>query len=245
MDNDIQNLKVCSWNVAGVVDKLQNVDILSFVLKFHVIWLLETKTSYCFNVPGFKVFQNPSKVNEKRGGVALLIKCSILKYVKNVDTTTEGQIWLELSCFASLVFGGGIYSPQDSPYFEPSFFSNLVAKIMGYSRVVILGDFNSRVAKPVLANCDDFIYEYRGIKDLTLNSHGRHLIEICKSTDMVICNHLDTGEKVLGGDLSYKQGATWKSEIDLCLIKHDMVNLIHELYVHQEITGSDHSPFKH
>ena len=242
MESDLQNLRVCSWNIGGVADKLQNTDILSFILKFHIVWLLETKTSFCFNVPGFKVYQNPSKVNDKRGEVLLLIKCSILKYVKNVDITMEGQIWLELSCFTSLVFGG-VYIPlEDSPYFEPSFFGNMVAKIMSHSRVVILGDFNSRVAEPALANCDDIVYRYVGIKDFTLNNHGRHLIEICKSTNIVIGNHLDIGERILGGDLSYRQGSIWKSEIDICLIKQEIIDVIEEVYVHQEIAGSDHAP---
>lgn len=59
-------IRLCSWNIGGVKDKLQNNNILSFILNFHIIWLLETKSSQKFGVPGYTVYHNPSKANEKK-----------------------------------------------------------------------------------------------------------------------------------------------------------------------------------
>ena len=39
---------------------------------------------------------------------------------------------------------------------------------MEYSRIVVMGDFDSRVAKPVLTSCDNVVYEYSGTKEFTL-----------------------------------------------------------------------------
>ena len=85
---------------------------MSFIREFHVIWLLETKTALKFGVPGYNVYLNPSKLNVKRGGIAMLLKCSLEKYVKKIEMSVEGQIWLELSCYPEHMLGGN-YIPQE------------------------------------------------------------------------------------------------------------------------------------
>ena len=67
-------------------------DIFSFVNKFHIVWLLEIKTTSCIGVPGFHTYHNPSRYGGRRGGVAILVKYSLLKYVKSANTSTEGLI---------------------------------------------------------------------------------------------------------------------------------------------------------
>ena len=228
--------------MAGVRDKLQDEDVLSFILDFDLVWLLETKTALNFNVPGYNVYLNPSKLNVKRGGVAMLLKCSFLKYVKNIDMSCEGQIWLELSCYPEYIFGGIYISPNDSPYFEPALFGSLMSNTMQYSKVIIMGDFNSRVGEPSMVYTNENVYEYSGIKDVTLNANGKQLLDICKASEMVVANHLVVGNKTLGGNLSYRQGENWVSEIDLCLIKSKIVGVIQDVIVDQRIHGSDHAP---
>ena len=49
-------------------------------------------------------------------------------------------------------------------------------------------------------------------------------------------------DKTLGGDLSFRRGNTWVSEIDLCLAKNECMSLMKELIVDQSIKGSDHAP---
>lgn len=219
-----------------------NRDILSFILGFHVIWLLETKTACNFSVPGYYVYQNPSGLNAKRGGIAMLLKCFLIDYVKEIDTGTEGQIWLELSCYPDYKFGGVYIPPKDSPYYEPSMFGALLANIMQRSRVVIMGDLNSRVGVPYLTDLGDKPYQYNETRDFVVNDNGKQLLDICKNSEMLIANHLVIGDKILGGNLSYKQGSRWISEIDLCLVKSEIVKEIESVSVEQGIHGSDHAP---
>ena len=42
--------------------------------------------------------------------------------------------------------------------------------------------------------------------------------------------------------MSYRKGERWISEIDLCLIHEDVLNVLSEVDVKQEIGGSDHAP---
>ena len=72
MNNSLLTLILCSSNIAGVSDKLQDENVMSFIREFHVIWLLETKTALKFGVPGYNVYLNPSKLNVKCGGIAVI-----------------------------------------------------------------------------------------------------------------------------------------------------------------------------
>lgn len=65
---------------------------------------------------------------------------------------------------------------------------------------------------------------------------------MCKEKSLVIANHLSYGNKSLGGNLSYRKGKKWISELDLCLIHEKSLPLIKEVIVRQEVKGSDHAP---
>lgn len=83
---------MCSWNIAGVRDKLQKPDILRFLLVFHTVWLFEMKTNSQIHVPGFTVYSNSSRHHQHRGGVMMLVKNSLVSCVAHVDMSFEGQI---------------------------------------------------------------------------------------------------------------------------------------------------------
>ena len=71
---------------------MQDPSILSFLLPFHLVWLLETKTCRNISVPGFKVFSNPSRLGDHRGVIIMLLKQALVEFVRNVDMSVEGQI---------------------------------------------------------------------------------------------------------------------------------------------------------
>ena len=233
---------MCCWNVAGVRDKMNNQEILSFVLNFHIVWLLEIKTTAKINVPGFHTFQNSSIYCGNRGGVAMLVKYSLLDFIKFVNMNSEGQIWVELSCYPGFVFGGVYIPPSDSPYFVPTCFGNLGAVMNEHENVVALGDFNSRVGIPLLCNENFVPYTYSGVIDLYINGSGRQLLNMCQSNNMVIGNHLVYGEHTFGGGLSFRRGSNWVSEIDLCITSEKVLNHLKCVEISQNILGSDHAP---
>lgn len=172
----------------------------------------------------------------------MLVKYSLMNYVHKVDMTVEGQIWIELTCFPEYKFGGVYIPPEDSLYFEQVLFGLLSGNVQNHSKVVILGDFNSRVSIPDLLDVDGRQCEYRGVKDLVLNNNGKRLLDICRNDDLVVANHLRFEGKQFGGNMSYKQGMNWISELDLCLIKEKALPALQHLEINHDVQGSDHAP---
>ena len=107
---------------------------------FDIIWILESKQVQSSSVPGFSVYQNESRHGKHRGGVMLLVKYSLQKFITNINLTLESQIWLELSCFPNTMFGG-VYNPPDcSPYYEQSIIGNVYAQTNVKESTVVLGE---------------------------------------------------------------------------------------------------------
>ena len=118
----------------------------------------------------------------------------------------------------------------------------MCAQINDIEKVVIMGDFNARVGKPDMLNTHGEKLEYADICDMTQTAPGKSLINLCKENSLVVANHLCYGNKKLGGNLSYRKGNNWISELDLCLVHERCLPLVKELITRQEIRGSDHAP---
>ena len=205
-------------------------------------WLSETKICYNVSVPGFHVFYNPSKHGSHRGGIMLLIKEKLLEYVKCVDMYSEGQIWVTLAFIVPYKLGGVYIPPDDSPYFQQADIGSMESHVLESGNTIVMGDLNARVAVPKLSNSDNVPYVYSGVVDNIVNARGRTLLRMCNNNDMVIANHLLHNGRQLGGDLSFKRGNTWVSEIDTCLAKQECIDQILEVHTHQGMRGSDHAP---
>ena len=200
------------------------------------------KHAFRSSVPGFDIYYNKSKRGEHRGGVMMLVKCSISKYITKVDMDTEDMVWLELSLCAGVKLGGVYIPPSDSQYFDMSQFSFLCAKCIESEKVVLMGDLNARVGNPYITGHDGSVKEYGDVKDDTVNAHGRLLIKLCNNCDMAVVNHLENLNTKFGGNLSFKKRNVWISEIDLCVAKNICVPYVKSLKVNQSISGSDHAP---
>ena len=167
------------------------------------------------SVPGFQVYMNKSRKNSRRGGIMMLIKCALVPFITQVNMSIEGQIWVKLSCCAEVWFGGVYIPPDDSPYHDPALLGALEGQVKDCDRVIVLGDLNARVGVPVNRNIEGKRFEYMNVKDDTVNSMGRALMNVCLENKMLIANHLKWDQTHLGGDLSFKR-SQWISEIDLC-----------------------------
>ena len=206
------------------------------------MWITETKKCFNVNVPGFRLYYNPSKLGNHRGGIIMLIKDKICDFIKSIDMETEGQIWIVLNFLVSYKLGGVYIPPDGSPYYQASDMGALASHTRDTGNVLVMGDLNARVAAPYLSNADGVPYVYSGVVDNTLNARGRSLINMCDNNDMIIANHLQYGGNHLGGNLSFKRGDQWISELDLCLAKQECLSQITELEIRQDIVGSDHAP---
>ena len=67
-----RELKLCSWNIAGLRGKLEKKVIFDFIQGFDVVWLLESKEYFHVSVPGFMVYCNISakRYGQRRSGDA-------------------------------------------------------------------------------------------------------------------------------------------------------------------------------
>ncbi|KAK8376614.1 hypothetical protein O3P69_009908 [Scylla paramamosain] len=124
----------------------------------------------------------------------------------------------------------------------PAQYEALVRHMTDRDRVIALGDFNARVATPQLSDRDGNYYQYRGVQDNVVNEHGRTLLNICNNNGLAVANHLHRNGKLLGGDLSFRRRERWLSEIDLCVIKNECVDMITNLHMDQTVPRSDHAP---
>ena len=205
---------------------------------------MEAKTYFHLAVPGFMVYCNVSPAGMKRGGIVMLVKNKLKQFISSVNMETDGQIWILLSFLATVRLGGVYIPPHDSPYYERAQWGAVASHIADphAEHVVVMGDLNARVGTPVLSDADGRPYQYEGVKDDTINAHGRDLINLCRNGKMVIMNHLSIGEKCMGGDLSFRRGGRWVSEIDMCLARHHTAKIMSNVETRQDVPGSDHAP---
>ena len=234
-------MKLCAWNICGLKNKLQNNELLNFFLGYDIIWITEIGGTLVKSIPGFDIYVNKSKQNDHRGGIMMLVKCSLAPFVTKVNMLIEGQIWMELSCCAGVRYGGVYIPPDDSPYYDPALLGALESQVKGYDRVIVMGDLNARVGHLPNGSIEGKTYEYCQVMDFTVNNRGRMVTNMCNGNDMVVANHLRFQNKQLGGNLSFRR-REWISEIDLCLVKYKCIDMLEDLQIQQDIEGSDHAP---
>ena len=80
-------------------------------MSFDIVFLLEAKQYFNLTVPGFNVYSNVSRVGQHRGGVVMLLKCKLTGII-NVDTDSEGQIWITILWWPNQKIGGVYISPK-------------------------------------------------------------------------------------------------------------------------------------
>ena len=172
----------------------------------------------------------------------LLLKSKLLEFVKCINMNTEGQIWVTLTFLVAYKLGGVYIPPDDSPYFQQCDIGELAAHTTQSGNIVVLGDLNGRISVPNLFDTNNISYIYRGVIDQTLNARGRCLLNICSNNSLVVVNHLWHNNRQRGGQLSFRRGGNWISELDLCLASQECIDHVTDVTTRQDIAGSDHAP---
>ena len=118
--------------------------------------------------------------------------------------------------------------------------------------IFLLGDFNSRTGKYSDSVCpkrhniitndqsdSSFRPSRRNSYDNELNSHGKRLLDICKSTDLKILNGRVSGD-TLGGPTFHERNGI--SVIDYVICDQDLFSNVSNVVVKQPRSLSDHRP---
>ena len=193
-------------------NKLHNTDFLSVINNFDFILLTEIGNCSNLEIAGYKsFFQCPTPNQSGRGGrnsggIALFYKNKFHKNI-SITKTTQHFIWFKienrfLNSVKNIYVCGVYIPPCNSKYFDNEIFDQLEQDIVRFSStgsIILMGDFNSRTGKysdtvskegnSIISNDQSesaFQATQRNSFDNVLNSHGKRLLEICKTFDLRI-----------------------------------------------------------
>ena len=115
------NEKKCI-NVGGIKTKLKGADFEQYIEQFDLVCLGETKLDRFDDIviPGYKCYMlNRTVCKVKSGGIALLVKESLLAFVKPLESSSECVFWFvidEQLADKNLLLGIVYIPPESSPY---------------------------------------------------------------------------------------------------------------------------------
>ena len=209
------------------------------------------------------------------GGMYVFIRRSILKGVTMLHNHKDLIAWFKFDRhffgFKSDLYVAASYiAPPESPHFDSNSFFIIqddISRLPSGSRYLILLDGNAHTNV-----CDDFILDTpgsdSGLSDLTncdsncplpsslkervssdvrpLDNHGRNLIDLCKSCNMIIGN-----SRLPGNDLG-RGSITWISRgnpnhtgvLDYALISYNLIDEIESFNIGPFLPNSDHAPIE-
>ena len=223
------NLKILTWNIEGLykgtLNKLDVPNIRKMIMQFDIVCLQETWYGKKFNISGFRTLVASRGQQHKNrwrdsGGIAILIKENIWKYVKQQKSASDDYLWLKLEKRGfelqnDLFLCASYLIPEKSSIFswkDLNVCELLEKDVMKYSKfgdIYLCGDLNA---------CTSILQDYvpldgfdqghrstnhylpdnfdrvRNNSDLTKNSYGTWLTDLCISTKLCILNGRCTGD---------------------------------------------------
>ena len=244
-------LKLISWNTNGIKTKVKKLNVQNFLLDYDVICLNEIKTSLPVHFPGYIAYVSRCMGAEHRGGTCIFVRRWLSAYVTIVDLSISDQVWLRIDCVPNVLFGFCYIPPSDSPYFNLSLLSSIQEKVKSFGGIggcILLGDFNARFGigiRDVLTRNGLFQYSYPFVPDPipSPNENAQVLLGLCIDEDLLIVNNLQTSEKYFQSALTYRQGQLWTSELDYCIISHEIMYIVDDFQIIQDRhLPSNHAP---
>ena len=186
-----------------------------------------------FELENFECVHNPYSdpgVSHPRGAVSCFISEKFKPYILNIDSSSDDLIRVLLrndhvvfSCYVP---------PQESLYFNELCFSGVCNMFTPVDRNVCViggGDLNTRFGQLSRKMGPDKMYSVNPDKEV--NSHGKTLINICKSYKCYILNNLDFGDKIFDGNFTYRKKDK-KSQVDVCLANTAALKHIDNFTIH-------------
>ena len=188
------------------MNKLSDLDITEFLGTHDIIMLVETwihsnldlanvSNKFCeFN--HFSTCRRKTLCNRGHGGINLLIRRSASLNSQQIISGSENILWILCnSKYMRVIIGIVYYAPDGSPYAIENTIDILNEELQQLCRahnpddICIVGDFNGRIGSSVLDvkdMRDDCIR--RTSQDIVINARGRHLLEFCRSSGLIIAN---------------------------------------------------------
>ena len=276
-------VKVMSWNIQGIGQKLELQEIRSMFFKYDIIFLYETMKLDTFDpqLEGYhylhcqRKYKHP-KARRPSGGIAVFIKLELYSSKTIIiEKVNEHIIWLKIKRSQEEMYLGGAYiPPQGSMIYMNSnygldIFNEIrkdIARFLDRTpNVSICGDLNSRtgcnidfeenvngknssiISKLNLctsqpANTKPYWSEkQRQSKDNTVNSYGKELLNLCKSSNIRIMNGLFSENETNTFTCYSSMG---QSVVDYLLCSETVFKWLKEFTVAVKLAESDHTPLQ-
>ncbi len=273
---------ILTWNVEGyrsknlvenTVNKL-NVSYVKNMLSSHdIICLLETWSNINNEneivLKGYTPFYSSRSIKHKdarrdSGGVAVLVRDEIAKYISRQPNLSDDAIWLKIDSKLGLapsdVYLGAIYIPPEKSSFTVNnaldnwdIIEREITDFKNKGKVLLCGDFNSRTGllkdHIALDSCDNFPHLPRNYDpdpenirnrcnlDTTINNYGRQLIDVCNGQFLCILNGRVIGD-YFGNYTCLKYNGS--SVVDYNLISKDIFTLVESFTILPLTEFSDH-----
>ena len=179
---------------------------------FNFIIITETWKCTYVEVAGYRCIIQDGTVSKSggrnSGGIILLYK-NILHDWTSITKTSPNFLWLKINksyakTMKDLYICGLYIPPNNSTYFYPELFEELEKDILNFATkgsILLMGDFNARTGKYSDSVCHEgnkiivnsqSENSYCPIRqkscDNELNSHGKRLLDICRSAALKILN---------------------------------------------------------
>ena len=248
-------LNILSWNVNSVRTKLEQCNVYNYLANYDIISLNETK---CLNlsVPGYVSYSSKCVKGAAalRGGTVVLVKNYLASQVYNYDNSMTDQVWFQIKCIPSVIFGFCYIPPSESTYFNHDLFAYFHEKMSDYkdfNEVLIIGDMNARLGYSVrnipISSNNSVIKRctYPVIPDEIQNSNtnGHLLSSICTDNDLVVLNNIKSSFCHFPSKKTFRRNGKWISELDTVVSSYKMLNKFDNFTVHQtDWLPSDHAP---
>jgi len=250
-----------TWNVGGILSKLEDSDFWTNLLEFDFVCLVETFVDHFENDVMNNHFKSSvfparrlSEKGRRSGGVICLIRHCITRFVEFIECCYDNILVFKIDrkLFMSErdVLLLCIYvPPSGSPYYNVVGESNgiftfeqcvlqLCDKYDNCS-LIVCGDFNARTGCLTVGDSDDLgnvrngtMNVHRCSRDNVFNEFGHALLSACLGLDLCILNGCIAGDK--NGNFTFIS-ATGNSVIDYVLVSKDFVPFCTSLFVKENV----------
>ena len=252
-----------------------DADIRTYLRDFDFCLLVETfATKFpahlfpdhdVFVIPGVRLSDGVTA--RLSGGLSLLIKTDLSKYVQQIEVEYDNIIVVKLSgelldCNTPVILIGVYLPPASSAYYKDTEITNGVSMLEQCMldllddetntdcSFLLMGDFNARTGGKNVCECNDELgvdppaddddgVVFRTSKDTVCNEFGEMLLNLCKCFDLSILNGIKEND-INFGHYTYIS-PTGCSIVDYFIVSHTLVSLCTQLEVKPRIE-SKHMP---
>ena len=258
-DDQADTIRVLSWNINGLANKMADPDLIAFINDYDIIFLIETMKSNDFEmiIPGYKFHHVSRKFKHKNasrasGGIGILVSSKYDKLTR-INSTYDHLVWLTLTtncCQKNTKIGCAYIPPENSTYvgLRNDYFTMLEEEVARYTEshhILLCGDFNSRTGHApdyenrVIDNNTNLL-DQRYNEDVVINKYGRFLLNFCINTGLKIANGRMFDDNDIGHYTYYSPNGA--STIDYLILREDY--MISKFKVLPKLVESDHCPLQ-